>query len=144
MQKERDRPVAGSRLAIGHLGIEHGKPGQADVIHGQGSLNTVAKTMRLKRSSGSALRSTFIRRMAPSQDDRRKSAKSLGAKVAAISPVAWPSAMHAAKGDRHSAKISASRVRSISLCGAVSRLKSPIRQPRVNAAPTRRSVTRSR
>src|ERR1700735_1489422 len=135
MEKERNRRIARTGLPISHLGIEHGKLGQADVIHGQASLNTVAKTMRLKRSSGSALRSTFIRRMAPSQDDSRKSAKSSGAKVAAISPVAWPSAMHAAKGERHSAKISASRVRSISLCGAVSRLKSPIRQPRVNAAP---------
>src|ERR1700733_13778347 len=105
MQKERDRPVAGSRLAIGHLGIEHGKPGQADVIHGQGSLNTVAKTMRLKRSSGSALRSTFIRRMAPSQDDRRKSAKSLGAKVAGISRVAWHSGMPTETGERDSIKI---------------------------------------
>src|ERR1700722_5960738 len=123
MQKERDRPVAGSRLAIGHLGIEHGKPGQADVIHGDGSLNTVAKTMRLKRSSGSALRSTFIRRMAPFQDHSRKTAKSSGAKGVWISPVSWRSAMHAAKGARHSAKISASRVRSISLCGEASRLK---------------------
>src|ERR1700723_1297495 len=118
MEKERNWGIARTGLPISDLGIEDGKLGQADVVHGQGSLNTVAKTMRLKRSSGSPLRSTFIRRMAPSQDDRRKSAKSLGAKVAAISPVAWPSAMHAAKAERHSAKISASRVRSISLCGA--------------------------
>src|ERR1700733_3929541 len=89
MQIEHDRPVARSGLAMGALGIEHGKLGQADVIHGQGSLNIVAKAMRLKRSSGSALRSTFIRRMAPSQDDSRKSAKSSGAKVAAISPAAF-------------------------------------------------------
>src|ERR1700722_13722805 len=144
MEEERDRRVARAGLPIGHLGIEDGKLGQADVDHGDGSLNTVAKTIRLKRSSGSALRSTFIRRMAPSQDDSRKSAKSSGAKVAAISPVVWPSAMHAAKGERHSAKISASRVRSISLCGAASRLKSPIRQPRPNSAPASRSVMMSR
>src|ERR1700677_1672544 len=111
MEKERNRPVARSGLAIGHLGIEDGKLGQADVIHGDGSLNTVMKTMRLKRSSGSALRSTFMRRMAPSQDDSRKSAKSSGAKVAAISPAPCPSAMQTANGARHSAKISARRGR---------------------------------
>ena len=64
MEKERNRRIARTGLAIGHLGIEDGKLGEADVIHGQGSLNTVAKAMRLKRSSGSALRSTFMRRMA--------------------------------------------------------------------------------
>src|SRR3984885_8197202 len=105
MEKERNRRIARTGLPISHLGIEHGKLGQADVIHGQASLNTVAKTMRLKRSSGSALRSTFIRRMAPSQDDSRKSAKSLGAKVAGISRVAWHSGMPTETGERDSIKI---------------------------------------
>src|SRR5580700_3743170 len=117
MQEERDRRIARACLSVGHLGIEHGKLGQVDVIHGHGSLNTVMKTMRLKRSSGSALRSTFMRRMAPSQEESRNSARSSGAKIAAISPAPCPSAMHAANGARHSAKISTSRVRSISLCG---------------------------
>src|SRR6202161_28909 len=135
MEEEGNRRVARASLPIGHLGLEDGKLGQADVIHGQGSLNTVAKAMRLKRSSGSVLRSTFMRRMAPSQDDSRKSAKSSGAKVAAISPARCPSApapraREAAPGERHRAKFPGSRVRSISLCGAASRLKSPIRQPR--------------
>src|SRR6202020_3349108 len=111
MEEEGNRRVARASLPIGHLGLEDGKLGQADVIHGEGSLNIVAKAMRLKRPSGSVLRSTFMRRMAPSQDDSRKSAKSSGAKVAAISPAPCPSAMHAANGERHSAKISASRVR---------------------------------
>src|ERR1700683_1346039 len=108
MEKERDRRIARTGLPISHLGIEDGKLGQADVIHGDGSLNTVAKTMRLKRSSGAALRSTFIRRIAPSQDESRNSARSSGANVPSISPAPCPSAMHAAKGERHSAKISAS------------------------------------
>ena len=50
-------------------------------VHGRGSLNTVMKTMRLKRSSGSALRSTFMRRIAPSQEESRNSARSCGANV---------------------------------------------------------------
>ena len=75
-----------ARLPIGHLGTEDGMLRQSDVIHERGSLNTVVKTMRLKRSSGSALRSTFMRRMAPSQADSRNSARSSGANVSVISP----------------------------------------------------------
>jgi hypothetical protein len=112
VQEKRDRCVRPARLPIGHLRIEDGDFGQLDArVHVDGSLNTVAKAMRLKRSSGSALRSTFMRRIAPSQEERRNSASSSGANVAAISPAAWPLAMHAAKGERHSAKISVSRAR---------------------------------
>jgi len=39
------------------------------------------------------LRVTFMRRIAPSQEASRKSGKSSGAKVPAISPMAWASAM---------------------------------------------------
>src|ERR1700693_961918 len=98
MQEERDRRIARAGLAIGHLGIEHGKLGQVDVIHGHGSLNTVMKTMRLKRSSGSALRSTFMRRMAPCQEESRNSARSCGAKVSAISPAASASSRSSPNG----------------------------------------------
>jgi hypothetical protein len=71
---------------------------------------------------GSAARSTFMRMIAPSHEASKNSARSWGANVRAISPAAWPSGMQAANGARHSAK----RVRNISLCGAASRLKSPI------------------
>src|ERR1044072_5122630 len=110
VQEERDRCVGPARFPIGHRRIEDGEFWQGDVgVHVDGSLKTVAEAMRLKRSRGSTSRSTFLRRIAPSHEDRRNSASSSGANVVAISPAAWPSAMHAAKGARHSAKISASR-----------------------------------
>ncbi len=87
----------------------------------------VANAIRLNRASGSSERSTFICRIAPSQEASRKSARSSGGNAAEISPEAWASAMQSANGARHSLKISTSRSRSISLCGAASRLKSPIR-----------------
>jgi hypothetical protein len=46
MEKEPNPRIARTGLPISHLGIEHGKLGQADVIPRQGSLNIVAKTMR--------------------------------------------------------------------------------------------------
>ena len=62
------------------------------------------------------------------------------------SDLAGPLPFRDAGGERRapSAKISASRVRNISLCGAASRLKSPMRQPRANPALAIRSVMMSR
>src|SRR6185436_10160361 len=132
-------------LAIGHRRIEYGSLWQREVSnhrgrHLPGSLKTVAKAIRLNRCSGSAVRVTFMRRIAPSQEARRKSASSSGAKVLSISPLVWASWMQAAKRPRHSMKMATSRSRSISLTGAASRLKSPIRQPRANSSASRRSV----
>src|SRR5882724_209743 len=145
VQKEREGRSRSAHLTIGHGGIEHGSLWQGEVCdHGHGSLKTVEKAIRLKRSRGSVLRVTFMRRIAPSQEASRKSASSSGAKVPAISPMAWASAMQAAKGARHSVKMAARRSRSMSLRGAASRLKSPIRQPRVKSSASRRSVMISR
>lgn len=45
------------------------------------SLNTVSKTMVLKRSSAAGARSTFMRRIAPSQEANRNSARSTGSNL---------------------------------------------------------------
>ena len=56
-------PEPASRSAISE--IEGGEPGRGVGDHGPGAFNSVAKTIRLKRSSGSALRSTSVRRISP-------------------------------------------------------------------------------
>src|SRR6516165_4765226 len=106
VQKKRDRCFAISRFPVGHRGTQNIYLGQCNLkVRLDGhfcSLNTVWKTIFLKRSSAAGPRSTFIRRIAPSQEDRRNSARSTGSNVESISPVVWASAMHAANGARHS------------------------------------------
>src|SRR5258706_285962 len=126
---------------IRDLRAERGKLRQGYVrIHRHSSLKTVSNAIVLKRSSGAALRSTFIRRIAPSQEARRNSARSSAVKVVAISPAACASAMQAAKGDRHCAKVSTRRERSISLWGMALGQGAPVSQPRVNPSAASRAV----
>src|SRR5207302_10433803 len=100
-----------------------------DGVH-QGLLaRTVANAMALNCSSGFELRSTFMRSMAPCHPARRKSARSRAGKLSAISPAACASAMHAAKGSRHSAKILERRVLNGLLSVETSRLRFPMRHP---------------
>src|SRR5262249_33456056 len=136
-EEEGDRCFAVSRFAVGHGRAQDVHSGQCDV--GQDghfcSLNTVWKTIVLKRSSGAGPRSTFMRRIAPSQEARRNSARSTGANAESISPMAWASAMQEANGARHSRKMASSLWRRGGLSEVVSTLRSPIRQPRFHLAP---------
>src|SRR5205814_909938 len=93
MQKQCDGGICTPGLAISHEGIERGPVRQDNVgmfAHWDSpcrlSLNTVAKAMVLKRCSAAALRSTFMRRIAPCHDASRKSASSSGGKLESISP----------------------------------------------------------
>src|SRR5216683_5788281 len=91
VQKKRDRRFGISRFPVGHGGTQHIHFGQYEIRkdgHFFSSLNTVSKTMFLKRLSAAGPRSTFIRRIAPSQEARRNSARSIGSNVESISPVA--------------------------------------------------------
>src|SRR5262245_530909 len=146
VQEQNDGSVRLAGFPVGNRRAENLVASESRVgecCHGS-SLKTVWKAMSLKRSSGAAERSTFIRRIAPSHEASRKSANSSAENAEAISPAAWPSAMQAAKGARHSSKMAVRRSRRGSLCPGVSRLKSPIRQPRVNPSPASCSVMRSR
>src|SRR5260370_29196156 len=80
VQKKRDRRLAISRFPVGHGGTQNIHGGQCNIGKNGHfcSLNTVWKTMFLKRSSAAGPRSTFIRRIAPSQEARRNSARSIG------------------------------------------------------------------
>src|SRR5215813_10965853 len=108
MQKKRDRRFAIAlfppRFPVSHRGAQNIYLRQCNVRDDGHfcSLNTVWKTIFLKRSSASGPRSTFVRRIAPSQEARRNSARSIGSKVESISPVLWASAIHDANGARHS------------------------------------------
>src|SRR5438132_1368443 len=71
-------------------------------------------------------------RMVPQRRVRslsRKSARSRAGKLSAISPAAWASAMHAAKGSRHSTKILERCVLNGLLSAETSRLRFPMRHP---------------
>src|SRR5215475_842086 len=123
--KKRDRRFAISRFPGGHRGIQNLYLRQCNIKVGGHfcSLNTVWKTIFLKRSSAAGPRSTFIRRIAPSQEARRNSERSTGSNVESISPMVWASAMHEANGARHSSKIASSLWRKSSLWEVVSILK---------------------
>src|SRR5216683_6172451 len=104
VQKKRDRCFGISRFPVAHGGTQNIHLGQYNISKNGHfcSLNTVWKTMFLKRSSAAGPRSTFIRRIAPSHEARRNSARSIGSNVGSISPAVWASAMHETNGVRHS------------------------------------------
>src|SRR5216683_3278747 len=91
VQKKRDRSFGISRFPVGHGGTQNIHLGQYNIrtdghfllllLVECGWENTVWKTMFLKRSSAAGPRSTFIRRIAPSQEARRNSARSIGSNV---------------------------------------------------------------
>src|SRR5258708_36978080 len=112
--------VLGSTMAyrcfgIARFPVRHGRTQNIHLVYHNvikdfhylllGLENTVSKTMSLKRSSAAGLRSTFMRRIAPSQEASRNSARSIGSKDESISPIALASAMHEANGAHHSLKI---------------------------------------
>jgi len=103
-----------------------------------GFLKTVSNTIVLNRSRAAGRRSTFIRRIAPSQDANRNSASSVASNCESTSPADWAAAMHVANGVRHFWKIALSRLRKRLLWELASRLKSPIRHP--TAQPSRSSL----
>src|SRR5262244_3151979 len=113
MQKEHRRRIGAPCFPVSHAGIEHGYLREQGVIEQRhfSSLNTVLKTMSLKRSRAAGPPSTFMRKIAPSHEARKNSARSTGSNFEAISPAACPSAMHSANGLRHARKISSSRLR---------------------------------
>ena len=92
VQKERGRCLAIARFPVGYRGTEHIYLRQNNVetnchflLLADGLENTVWKTMFLKRSSAEARpRSTFMRRIAPSQEARRNSANSIGSNLESI------------------------------------------------------------
>src|SRR5260370_26173164 len=88
VQKKRDRCFGISRFPVRHAGTQNIQLGQCDIRKNGHfcSLNMVWKTMFLKRSSAAGPRSTFMRRIAPSQEARRNSARSIGSNAESISP----------------------------------------------------------
>ena len=106
-----------------------------------GSLNVVAKAMRLKRSSGSALRSTFMRRIGALPGAEQELGELFRREVRF--DLAHRLAFGDAGGEARnaSAKISASRARSICFADRP-RVESPIGQP-LNSSPARWWVTMS-
>src|SRR5512147_365114 len=100
VQEEHCGPVWRAQLPIGHGGSEHGLLPQGDIAGHGDSRKTVLKAMVLNLSSAAGLRSTFIRRMAPSQEVSRNSASSSGGKRSLISPAVWASRIQAANGAR--------------------------------------------
>src|SRR5882724_8670095 len=93
VQKKRNRCFGISRFPVGHGGTQNTHLGQYDIMKDGhllllecGLENMVWNMMFLKRSSAAGPRSTFIRRIAPSQEARRNSARSIGSNVESISP----------------------------------------------------------
>src|SRR5713101_9537440 len=88
VQKKRDRCFGISRFPVGHGGTQNIHLGQYNIrtdghylLLECGLENMVWNMMFLKRSSAAGPRSTFIRRIAPSQEARRNSARSVGSNV---------------------------------------------------------------
>src|SRR5215472_14536514 len=112
VQKKRNRCCGISCFTVSHGGTQNIHLGQYNIrtdghflLLECGLENTVWKTMFLKRSRAAGPRSTFIRRIAPSQEARRNSARSVASSVESISPAVCASEMHEANGARHSRNI---------------------------------------